>query len=35
MERKMVRLLIKDELESVLKKGIMTLSKFHPRISIG
>jgi hypothetical protein len=34
MERKMVRLLIKDALEGVLKKGIMALSKFHPRISI-
>jgi hypothetical protein len=34
MERKMVRLLIKDELERVLQKGIMALSKCHPRISI-
>jgi hypothetical protein len=33
MERKLVRLLIKGELESVLKKGIMALSKYHPRIS--
>jgi hypothetical protein len=30
----MLGLLIKDELESVLKKGITALSKYHPRISI-
>jgi len=30
----MIRLLINDEVENVLKKGIMALSKYHPRISI-
>jgi len=30
----MVRILMNDEVESVLKKGIVALSKYHPRISI-